>query len=186
MVLCDACVVLDTISSIMHFHDRSGPNAMVGTHLCGRTCINFHSSNQHHNSHNKSGSESVRTAIPFLSNSSFFWMIASRAEVALTWYQLLFFFLIKKNVFISYITRLLFHCQSPGLNIITEYIMGVILPGRPIANVCFKTYGYISMAQAVSFLSDFKLGHYMKIPPRSMFIAQVNTLEHAFYLKGNN
>ncbi|RVW58122.1 Oligopeptide transporter 8 [Vitis vinifera] len=54
----------------------------------------------------------------------------------------------------------------------SEYLMGVILPGRPIANVCFKTYGYISMAQAVSFLNDFKLGHYMKIPPRSMFVVQ--------------
>ncbi|KAK9270850.1 hypothetical protein L1049_026436 [Liquidambar formosana] len=62
--------------------------------------------------------------------------------------------------------------QTPGLNVITEYIMGYILPGRPIANVCFKTYGYISMAQAVSFLNDFKLGHYMKIPPRSMFVVQ--------------
>ncbi|XP_062009588.1 oligopeptide transporter 4-like [Rosa rugosa] len=62
--------------------------------------------------------------------------------------------------------------QTPGLNIITEYIMGLILPGRPIANVCFKTYGYMSMAQAVSFLQDFKLGHYMKIPPRSMFLVQ--------------
>nr|GMD13706.1 oligopeptide transporter 4-like [Ipomoea batatas] len=61
---------------------------------------------------------------------------------------------------------------TPGLNIITEYIMGVIYPGRPIANVCFKTYGYMSTAQAVSFLSDFKLGHYMKIPPRSMFLVQ--------------
>lgn len=63
--------------------------------------------------------------------------------------------------------------QTPGLNIITEYIMGIILPGRPIANVCFKTYGYMSMSQAVSFLNDFKLGHYMKIPPRSMFVVQV-------------
>ncbi|XP_019053040.1 PREDICTED: oligopeptide transporter 4-like isoform X2 [Nelumbo nucifera] len=63
--------------------------------------------------------------------------------------------------------------QTPGLNIITEYVMGIIYPGRPIANVCFKTYGYMSMAQAVSFLSDFKLGHYMKIPPRSMFIVQL-------------
>lgn len=51
--------------------------------------------------------------------------------------------------------------------------MGVILPGRPIANVCFKVYGYMSMTQAISFLSDFKLGHYMKIPPRSMFLVQV-------------
>ncbi|XP_009615074.1 oligopeptide transporter 4-like [Nicotiana tomentosiformis] len=63
--------------------------------------------------------------------------------------------------------------NSPGLNVITEYIIGLIIPGKPIANVCFKTYGYISMAQAVSFLQDFKLGHYMKIPPRSMFVVQL-------------
>ncbi|KAK4563675.1 hypothetical protein RGQ29_005998 [Quercus rubra] len=63
--------------------------------------------------------------------------------------------------------------QTPGLNIITEYAIGLIYPGRPIANVCFKTFGYMSMAQAVSFLSDFKLGHYMKIPPRSMFLVQL-------------
>ncbi|XP_024168804.1 oligopeptide transporter 2 [Rosa chinensis] len=63
--------------------------------------------------------------------------------------------------------------QTPGLNIITEYIMGLILPGKPILNVCFKTYGYISMSQAISFLNDFKLGHYMKIPPRSMFLVQL-------------
>ena len=67
-----------------------------------------------------------------------------------------------------------FYTQTPGLNIITEYVMGIIYPGRPIANVCFKTYGYMSMAQAVSFLNDFKLGHYMKIPPRSMFLVQVH------------
>lgn len=50
--------------------------------------------------------------------------------------------------------------------------MGLIYPGRPIANVCFKVYGYMSMTQAIAFLSDFKLGHYMKIPPRSMFLVQ--------------
>lgn len=63
--------------------------------------------------------------------------------------------------------------QSPGLNIITEYIIGYIYPGYPVANMCFKVYGYISMSQAITFLQDFKLGHYMKIPPRTMFMAQV-------------
>lgn len=64
--------------------------------------------------------------------------------------------------------------------------MGVILPGRPIANVCFKVYGYMSMTQAISFLSDFKLGHYMKIPPRSMFLVQVHYLYVViFYAKTN-
>ncbi|RZS18260.1 hypothetical protein BHM03_00050499 [Ensete ventricosum] len=37
------------------------------------------------------------------------------------------------------------------LNIITEYMMGLIQPGKPISNVCFKVYGYMSMAQAVCF-----------------------------------
>ncbi|KAK4273864.1 hypothetical protein QN277_017176 [Acacia crassicarpa] len=63
--------------------------------------------------------------------------------------------------------------QQPGLNIITEYVIGYMYPERPVANMCFKVYGYISMAQALTFLADFKLGHYMKIPPRAMFMAQV-------------
>ncbi|KAK1361148.1 Oligopeptide transporter 7 [Heracleum sosnowskyi] len=63
--------------------------------------------------------------------------------------------------------------QTPGLNIITEYIIGYLYPGRPVANMCFKVYGYISMNQALTFIMDFKLGHYMKIPPRAMFMAQV-------------
>lgn len=52
-------------------------------------------------------------------------------------------------------------------------IIGFIYPGKPLANVAFKTYGYTSMYQAIMFLSDFKLGHYMKIPPKSMFLVQV-------------
>ncbi|PON92825.1 Tetrapeptide transporter [Trema orientale] len=75
--------------------------------------------------------------------------------------------------------------QTPGLNIITEYIIGYIYPGYPVANMCFKVYGYISMTQAITFLQDFKLGHYMKIPPRTMFMAQVvGTLIAAFVYLG--
>lgn len=37
----------------------------------------------------------------------------------------------------------------------------------------FKTFGYITMSQALSFVSDLKFGHYMKIPPRTMFMCQV-------------
>ncbi|KAJ1652300.1 hypothetical protein IWQ61_007332 [Dispira simplex] len=62
--------------------------------------------------------------------------------------------------------------QQPGLNIITEFIIGLIMPGKPIANVTFKTYGYITMSQGLSLVQDLKLGHYMKIPPRHMFICQ--------------
>ncbi|KZT04573.1 OPT oligopeptide transporter, partial [Laetiporus sulphureus 93-53] len=63
--------------------------------------------------------------------------------------------------------------QQLGLNVITELIIGYALPGRPIAMMMFKTWGYITMAQALQFTSDFKLGHYMKIDPRQMFWSQV-------------
>lgn len=60
-----------------------------------------------------------------------------------------------------------------GLNVLTEFVYGYMQPGRPLALMLFKTYGYITMSQALGFVSDLKFGHYMKIPPRTMFMAQV-------------
>ena len=60
-----------------------------------------------------------------------------------------------------------------GLNVLTELIIGYVLPGRPIAMMLFKTWGYITVFQALQFTSDFKLGHYMKIPHRPMFWCQI-------------
>lgn len=60
-----------------------------------------------------------------------------------------------------------------GLNVLTEYIIGYMVPGRPLAMMMFKNYGYICMGQALYFAQDLKLGHYMKVPPRVMFSSQV-------------
>ncbi|KAF9122840.1 hypothetical protein BGW39_009464, partial [Mortierella sp. 14UC] len=63
--------------------------------------------------------------------------------------------------------------QQSGLKVITEYMIGYLMPGHPIANITFKAYGYITNAQALQFTHDLKLGHYMKIPPRTIFWVQV-------------
>jgi len=63
--------------------------------------------------------------------------------------------------------------QQPGYDIIAQYMFGYMLPGKPIANLLFKIYGRISSIPALSFLADLKLGHYMKIPPRCMYAAQL-------------
>lgn len=60
-----------------------------------------------------------------------------------------------------------------GLNVITEFVIGYMQPGRPMAMMLFKSYGYISMYQGLFFCQDMKLGHYMKIPPRVTFAAQM-------------
>jgi OPT family oligopeptide transporter len=38
-----------------------------------------------------------------------------------------------------------------GLNVITEFVGGYMLPGRPLANMMVKTYGYMTMSQVVPF-----------------------------------
>ncbi|KAH6558795.1 hypothetical protein KP509_1Z045000 [Ceratopteris richardii] len=63
--------------------------------------------------------------------------------------------------------------QPPGFNVLAEFLIGYLQPGKPIANALFKTYGRISMSHSISFLADLKLGHYMKIPPRCMYTAQL-------------
>ena len=45
--------------------------------------------------------------------------------------------------------------QQLGLNVITELIIGYALPGKPIAMMMFKTWGYITMVQALTFTQDF-------------------------------
>ncbi|KAI9629076.1 hypothetical protein KEM48_011146 [Puccinia striiformis f. sp. tritici PST-130] len=60
-----------------------------------------------------------------------------------------------------------------GLNVITEFVAGILLPGRPLANITFKVYGYMTMSQCLDLASDLKLGIYAKIPPKDMFIFQI-------------
>jgi hypothetical protein len=50
---------------------------------------------------------------------------------------------------------------------------GFITPGSALAVNMFKAYGTLTLAQAIGFLDLLKIGHYMKIPPRVMFRAQI-------------
>ncbi|KZP32187.1 OPT oligopeptide transporter [Athelia psychrophila] len=63
--------------------------------------------------------------------------------------------------------------QQVTLQVLHEMLAGYMLPGHPVANMIFKCIAYIGTNQAVGFAADLKLGHYMKIPPRTMFLAQV-------------
>ncbi|KAI5253070.1 OPT superfamily oligopeptide transporter [Aureobasidium subglaciale] len=63
--------------------------------------------------------------------------------------------------------------QRIFLNIITELIAGYAWPGKPIANMMVKMYGYNSVKHGLDFAMDLKLGQYMKIPPRVLFVGQI-------------
>ncbi|KAI8819428.1 OPT oligopeptide transporter protein-domain-containing protein [Fimicolochytrium jonesii] len=68
-----------------------------------------------------------------------------------------------------------------GLNVVTEFVIGLILPGEVVTVICFKSFGYNVMIQAMSLLAALKLGHYLHIAPWYMLISQLwGTLIQAF------
>ncbi|KAI9183853.1 OPT super [Blastocladiella emersonii ATCC 22665] len=60
-----------------------------------------------------------------------------------------------------------------GLNVVSEFVIGLLLPGKPVVMMAFKCLGVTVCSQCLTLLSDLKLGHYMKINPRHMFVAQL-------------
>jgi hypothetical protein len=63
--------------------------------------------------------------------------------------------------------------MSIGLNVISELVGGFVVPGKAMPMNMFKAYGCMTLISALNFCSDLKLGHYLKVPPRSMFRAQI-------------
>ncbi|XP_058749380.1 oligopeptide transporter 3-like [Vicia villosa] len=96
-----------------------------------------------------------------------------KVDVQLPWWGMLFAFALAFVVTLPISVIQATTNQQPGYDIIAQFMIGYILPGKPIANLLFKIYGRISTVHALSFLSDLKLGHYMKIPPRCMYTTQL-------------
>ncbi|KAG4427416.1 hypothetical protein IFR05_017102 [Cadophora sp. M221] len=58
------------------------------------------------------------------------------------------------------------------LNVLSEFIAGYMFKGRPLANMIFKIMSTDVVGQGLYFVQDMKLGHYLKVPPRTLFFAQ--------------
>lgn len=93
--------------------------------------------------------------------------------VHLPWYGLFLALLITCVFFIPVGIIMAVTNQHSSLYLICQLLCGIVFPGRPVANMIFVTYSYISSAQGIKFSSDLKLGHYMKIPPRILFSVQM-------------
>ncbi|PHH61762.1 hypothetical protein CDD81_7973 [Ophiocordyceps australis] len=59
------------------------------------------------------------------------------------------------------------------LNVLAEFVGGSFVDGNALAMNYFKSFGYVTCAHAIWFSNDFKLAHYVKIPPRHTFVAQI-------------
>ncbi|KNG49420.1 sexual differentiation process protein isp4 [Stemphylium lycopersici] len=93
--------------------------------------------------------------------------------VHLPWYGLLLALGIGAVLFVPIGIVMAITNQQSSIYLICQLLCGVLFPGRPVANMVFTTFGYISATQGLKFASDLKLGHYMKIPPRILFKLQL-------------
>ncbi|KAK9371502.1 OPT oligopeptide transporter protein-domain-containing protein [Lipomyces chichibuensis] len=60
-----------------------------------------------------------------------------------------------------------------SVNNLAVLLGGYMVPGNGVANVLCRLYGNNTDEQAESFISDQKLAHYAKLPPRAVFRAQI-------------
>ncbi|KAL1642599.1 hypothetical protein SLS58_005368 [Diplodia intermedia] len=59
------------------------------------------------------------------------------------------------------------------LNVLAEFIGGSWVAGNALAMNYFKSFGYVTCSHALRFCNDLKMAHYVKVPPRHTFWAQV-------------
>lgn len=56
--------------------------------------------------------------------------------------------------------------------VLFQLLAGVVFAGNPQAQVIMQAYGSNFIAQADNYISDQKMAHYAKVPPRAIFRAQ--------------
>ncbi|KAG4436722.1 hypothetical protein IFR05_007805 [Cadophora sp. M221] len=111
--------------------------------------------------------------VTFVSMTAVGMFVVEYYPVHLPWYGLLLALGICSILFIPIGIVMAITNQQSSIYLICQLVCGAVFPGRPVANMVFVTYGYISSAQGIKFSADLKLGHYMKIPPRILFSVQM-------------
>lgn len=95
-----------------------------------------------------------------------FGMIACQVwETHLTWWAYIICILIGAVLILPVGIIQAITNQQTGLNVITELIVGYMTPGRPIAMMLFKSWGYMLAYNGLQYVQDMKITHYSLCSP---------------------
>ncbi|QSZ32256.1 hypothetical protein DSL72_001830 [Monilinia vaccinii-corymbosi] len=77
--------------------------------------------------------------------------------------------------FIAPLSNILYARFGNGIatNNLSKMLAGLMLPGRPVGNMYFAAWSHNIINNTVNLSGDLKMGEYLKIPPRVMFLTQV-------------
>ncbi|GKZ96811.1 hypothetical protein CBS147343_10742 [Aspergillus niger] len=79
------------------------------------------------------------------------------------------------GIIISPFSTILYSRYGNGIatNNLSKMLAGLMLPGRPVGNMYFAAWSHNVISNAVNLSNDLKMGEYLKIPPRVMFLTQI-------------
>ncbi|KAG5644858.1 hypothetical protein DXG03_007498, partial [Asterophora parasitica] len=100
-------------------------------------------------------------------------IVIIKGQTTLPWWSyILALFL---GAFITPFSTLLFARMGDGIatNQLMKMVAGAVNPGRPVANLYFSMWSHDVIATSINLAGDLKMGQYLKIPPRVMFLTQV-------------
>ncbi|KAI0121023.1 peptide transporter [Xylariales sp. AK1849] len=79
------------------------------------------------------------------------------------------------GIFIAPLSTLLYSRYGNGIatNNLSKMLGGLLIPERPVGNMYFAAWSHNVIQNTVNMCNDLKMGEYLKIPPRAMFLTQI-------------
>ncbi|KAH9840269.1 oligopeptide transporter [Rhodofomes roseus] len=100
-------------------------------------------------------------------------IVVLKGQTTLPWWSYLIALLL--GAFVTPFSTLLYARMGNGIatNQLMKMVAGAINPGRPVANLYFSMWSHDVVSTSIGLAGDLKMGQYLKIPPRAMFVTQV-------------
>lgn len=100
-------------------------------------------------------------------------IVVLKGQTTLPWWSYIIALIL--GAFVTPFSTLLFARMGNGIatNQLMKMVAGAINPGRPVANLYFSMWSHDVVATSIGLAGDLKMGQYLKIPPRVMFLTQV-------------
>ncbi|KAF9446473.1 oligopeptide transporter [Macrolepiota fuliginosa MF-IS2] len=100
-------------------------------------------------------------------------IVVLKGQTTLPWWSYIVALLL--GAFVTPFSTLLYARMGNGIatNQLMKMVAGAINPGRPVANLYFSMWSHDVVSTSILLAGDLKMGQYLKIPPRVMFLTQV-------------
>ncbi|KAF9460047.1 oligopeptide transporter [Collybia nuda] len=100
-------------------------------------------------------------------------IVVLKGQTTLPWWSYIIALIL--GAFITPFSTLLYARMGNGIatNQLMKMVAGAVNPGRPVANLYFSMWSHDVISTSINLAGDLKMGQYLKIPPRVMFLTQV-------------